>query len=132
MSGYSEVMAGSDARLCFVGDSSTLGVGDPTGAGWVGPVAAAAREQVHQVTFYNLGVRRDTSIDISHRWLAEARCRVPEHRTLELFGRMLDNAHNAGWAALAVGPPPVADLAATERARVLCAGTLRLQIHPED
>ncbi|MGH3669037.1 MAG: hypothetical protein ACRDSH_00130 [Pseudonocardiaceae bacterium] len=122
MSGYSEVMAGSDVRLCFVGDSYTLGVGDPTGAGWVGPVAAAAREQGHQVTFYNLGVRRDTS---SRSAIAGSLRHAAGYRSTDI-GAVRADAHNAGWAALAIGPPPVADLAATERARVSCAGMARV------
>ena len=55
--------AAPDVRVCVLGDSFTAGVGDPTGAGWVGPVAAAARRSGWELTVYGLGVRRDTSVD---------------------------------------------------------------------
>ena len=55
-------------RLCFIGDSLVNGTGDPTGLGWVGRVTASARRRGHDVTTYNLGIRRDTSADIAARW----------------------------------------------------------------
>ena len=39
-----------DVRVCVLGDSCTAGVGDPTGAGWVGPVAAVARRAGRELT----------------------------------------------------------------------------------
>ncbi|GAB3832266.1 hypothetical protein GCM10027610_024140 [Dactylosporangium cerinum] len=134
-------------RVCFFGDSFTVGVGDPSGAGWVGPVAAAARAQGHQLTVYNMGVRRDTSLDVAQRWLPEARARlkdgqafgvvfalgtndvdvwlgqvrVPQSRSLALLAGMLEDAHAAGWHTLVVGPPPVLDRQASRRAADLAA-----------
>lgn len=53
-------------RLCFIGDSFVNGTGDDACLGWAGWICAAARQQGHDVTAYNLGVRRDTSTnDIS-------------------------------------------------------------------
>jgi hypothetical protein len=52
-------------RICFVGDSLVNGTGDPVGLGWVGRACAAARRRGHEVTCYNLGIRRDTSADIA-------------------------------------------------------------------
>ncbi|WNV74308.1 GDSL-type esterase/lipase family protein [Geodermatophilus sp. DSM 44513] len=141
-------MAPSDVRLCVFGDSFTAGVGDPTGAGWVGPVVAAARDPRWRLTVYTLGVRRDTSVDIARRWLGEARSRLKDgdrfgvvlafgtndadeqqgrrrvrrERTLALLADVLDDAHTADWAALVVGPPPVADPAPSARAADLAAG----------
>lgn len=68
-----------DIRICFFGDSFTLGVGDPELLGWTGRVcraAMAANPDLH-LTAYNLGVRRDTSADIAARWRAEAERRLP-------------------------------------------------------
>ncbi|GGO21407.1 GDSL-type esterase/lipase family protein [Micromonospora parathelypteridis] len=136
-----------DLRVCFFGDSFTVGVGDPSGAGWVGPVAAAARAQGHDLTVYNMGVRRDTSLDVAQRWLPEARVRlkdgqafgvvfafgtndvdmqlgqvrVPPDRSLALLAAMLDDAHAERWHTLVVGPPPVQDRQASRRAADLAA-----------
>lgn len=67
-------------RICFFGDSFMNGTGDPEGMGWVGRACAAARHAGHDLTCYNLGIRRDTSADILARWEGEARRRLPpEH-----------------------------------------------------
>jgi acyl-CoA thioesterase-1 len=137
-----------DLRVCFFGDSFTLGVGDPTGAGWVGLVAAAARSEGHDLTAYNLGVRRDTSVDIARRWRSEARerlkdgdlfgvvfavgtndvavhhgrPRVPRARSLTLLADMLDDAHTALWSTLVIGPPSLQDRQDNARAAELATG----------
>ena len=137
-----------DIRLCFFGDSFTVGVGDPLGAGWVVPVVAAAPVAGHALTAYNLGIRRDTSLDISRRWALEARerlkdgdrygvvfafgvndvdsreggRRVPRERSLGILSELLDGVAAAGWSALVVGPPPVDDAQHSERAADLAAG----------
>ncbi|MCZ2820744.1 GDSL-type esterase/lipase family protein [Modestobacter sp. VKM Ac-2977] len=142
------VIASPDVRVCVFGDSFTAGVGDRTGAGWVGQVTAAAQDPRWSLTAYNLGVRRDTSVDIARRWSGEARSRlkdgdrfgivlafgtndvdeqegrrrVPRERTLDLLGQMLNDAHTAGWASLVVGPPPVLDTALSARAGALAVG----------
>ena len=48
-------------RICFFGDSIVNGTGDDDALGWVGRVMAAARGKRLDVTYYNLGVRRDTA-----------------------------------------------------------------------
>ena len=137
-----------DVRVCVLGDSSTAGVGDPTGAGWVGPVAAVARGAGWELTAYGLGVRRDTSVDVARRFLAEAswrlrdgnrygvvvavglndvvladgRRRVPRERSLAALAEVLDGAAARGWAALVVGPPPVSQADESARAADLSAG----------
>ena len=137
-----------DVRVCFLGDSFTAGVGDPTGAGWVGPVAAVARRAGWELTAYGLGVRRDTSVDVARRFLAEAswrlrdgnrygvvvtvglndvvladgRRRVPRERSLAALAEVLDGAAARGWAALVVGPPPVSEADESARAADLSAG----------
>ncbi|MEX5719358.1 GDSL-type esterase/lipase family protein [Geodermatophilus maliterrae] len=137
-----------DVRVCFLGDSLTAGVGDPTGAGWVGPVSAAAREAGWQLTAYGLGVRRDTSVDVAGRWLDEARRRlrdgdrygavfafgtndvdvldgrrrVDRQHSLTTLAGLLADAEAAGWPVLVIGPPPVADGDASARAADLADG----------
>lgn len=128
------MIAPPDVRVCVFGDSFTAGVGDRTGAGWVGRVAAAAQGPGWSLTVYNLGVRRDTSVDIARRWFGEARSRLKDvdeqwgrrrvrrERTLARLADMLDDVHTAGWAPLAVGPPPVLNAALSARAADLAAG----------
>lgn len=65
-------------RICFIGDSFVNGTGDDECLGWTGRVCAAARKPGHDLTFYNLGVRRDTSDDIAARWRREAEARLPD------------------------------------------------------
>ncbi len=127
-------------RLCFIGDSFVNGTGDDTCLGWVGRICAAARQQGHDVTAYNLGVRRDTSTDIAARWRAEAAVRLPagcDGRLVFSFGandccfgedgkirvpktHSLANAQailtaaKAVWPVLMIGPPPVRDNPSTD------------------
>ena len=67
-----------DLRVCFIGDSFVAGVGDPQHLGWTGRLAAESWRAGRPLTAYNLGVRRQTSLDISHRWLFECEQRLPE------------------------------------------------------
>lgn len=119
-------------RICFIGDSFVNGTGDPTGLGWVGRAAAAARRRGHDVTTYNLGIRRDTSADVATRWQEEVSRRLPadiDGRLVFSFGandcivengaprvaaeRSLENARSILGAAkarhpiLMLGPPPL-------------------------
>lgn len=64
-------------RICFVGDSFVNGTGDPDYRGWTGRICAAARSEGHDITHYNLGIRRDTSADIKSRWQNEVIRRLP-------------------------------------------------------
>lgn len=67
----------TELRICFVGDSITHGTQDDTTLGWPGRLCAKARRRGHDVSHYNLGVRRDTSLDIAKRWKAECEARLP-------------------------------------------------------
>lgn len=64
-----------DIRICFVGDSLVNGTGDETALGWAGRLCVAAGAAV---TYYNLGIRGNTSKDISLRWKNECALRLPE------------------------------------------------------
>ena len=139
-------MRRGDHRICFVGDSFVQGTGDATGLGWTGRVAAAGRAAGHDLTAYNLGIRRDTSADIAARWQAEcdARFRVAcspyvvfsfgandmtaDDETLRLpmpasianFRNIISGA-KARCPTLVIGPPPVGDSAQDVRIFTLCA-----------
>jgi acyl-CoA thioesterase-1 len=60
-------------RALFLGDSLVAGIGDSAGGGWVARVVGACHEQGMPVTAYNLGIRRETSLQVAARWRAEAR-----------------------------------------------------------
>jgi lysophospholipase L1-like esterase len=135
----------ADRRVLFFGDSFVAGVGDPAGQGWVGRVAAASFAAGLPLTAYNLGVRRETSLDVAARWRAEARprmrvpasygvvcsfgvndtsddggrVRVEPGLAVDALGRVLDEAAQLGLAALVVGPAPSGDSAQDERSRAL-------------
>ena len=74
-----------DIRICFIGDSFVNGTGDDTALGWVGRVCAAARARGVGLTAYNLGIRRDTSLDVLARCAQEWRRRLPD----EIDGRIV-------------------------------------------
>lgn len=64
-------------RVCFVGDSYVAGTGDPTALGWVGRVCAKAWNRGHDLSFYNLGIRGETSVMLAARWRRECALRLP-------------------------------------------------------
>lgn len=133
-------------RLLFFGDSHVAGVGDPTGAGWVGRLVAASFNAGLPVTAYNLGVRGQTSEEVLARWRAEASHRLhpdADCRAVVSFGvndatcvngeprasvacsrralaEMLDDAASMGVSAFVVGPAAVADRSHNERIGKLC------------
>jgi len=121
-------------RICFVGDSMVNGTGDPECLGWTGRVCAAAMHDGHEITHYNLGIRRETSGEIAARWHGEVRRRLPDGidgRVVFSFGlndltvedgkprvsraNSLGNLHaildqaRRGYQVLMVGPPPMLD-----------------------
>lgn len=127
-------------RICFIGDSFVNGTNDPDCLGWTGRVCALARRRGHDLTLYNLGIRRDTSQNIAGRWRAESAARLPPEApgllvfsfgvndccdddgcrrvtpaaTLDTARRLLAEA-SARHPVLMVGPPPIADDAVNSR-----------------
>lgn len=123
-----------DLRICFIGDSLVNGTGDPQCLGWSGRICAEAVQQSIELTYYNLGVRRETSLQIEARWPGEVAPRLPDDcsgRLVFSFGvndttqengaprvdpeasvaclhRILERAQ-ALYPVLMVGPPPIAD-----------------------
>ncbi|PFG44739.1 lysophospholipase L1-like esterase [Isoptericola jiangsuensis] len=134
-----------DVRVCFVGDSFVAGVGDPTALGWVGRVVAASAARGLPLTAYNLGVRRQTSVEVAARLPAEVAPRLVEAadpRVVLSFGVndttavdgvprvdpgvTVEALHAAVRAVapvpvLLVGPPAVVDPAQDARVRHLTA-----------
>jgi len=133
-------------RLFFIGDSFINGTGDPEALGWVGRVCAALQTAGTELTFYNLGIRGDTTTLIARRWQAEVQCRLaPDSQAAFVFSfgandinfldgqqrvegaKSLENAQAILATAQAMGPvlmlgsPPVADdPAANQRLASLC------------
>jgi acyl-CoA thioesterase I len=131
---YNRHMNAPDIRICFIGDSYVHGTGDDDCLGWAGRLCAAARRAGHNITYYNLGVRRETSADIARRWQAECAARllpgtqnhvvfsfgandvslvdgrrlVAEEETLANLQNMLVAAKPM-YRTLVVGPPAAAD-----------------------
>ncbi len=128
-----------DIRLCFIGDSFVNGTGDELALGWAGRLSAMANAQGTQVTYYNLGIRRNTSRDILLRWQTECSQRLPagcDGRIVLSCGvndTVLENGAlrvpatescrnvreilqgSDDYTLLMVGPPPVDDEAQNRR-----------------
>ena len=121
-------------RIVFVGDSLTVGVGDPQYLGWPGRLCAASPAAGLGLTLYNLGVRSETSRHIKARIGRELPPRLlprNEARVVLSFGvndvkiengrrkvELADSVDNlfdivsrvaALCPVLVVGPPPVLD-----------------------
>ena len=62
----------------YLGDSHTLGSGDPEALGWAGRLTVAAAGRGIPITGYNLGVGGETSADVVARFGDELRPRQPE------------------------------------------------------
>jgi acyl-CoA thioesterase I len=69
-------MKRSDIRVCFVGDSLTVGVGDRHWAAWPQRACASQQRLGLDLTPYNLGVRGNTSVEVLRRWRAECSRRL--------------------------------------------------------
>ena len=132
-----------DIRICFVGDSFVNGTGDEAALGWAGRLCASASSSNIRVSYYNLGIRRDTSQDILLRWENECALRLPDScdgRVVISCGvndtaiengkvrvRFVDSCANVRsilrraeqYTALMVGPPPVLDDKQNERIKEL-------------
>jgi lysophospholipase L1-like esterase len=132
----------------FFGDSVTLGVNDIAAGGWTARFAGkAAQAGLHTLpdTFYNLGVRKNSSRMIMERWEQEFRVRVIDGVPAYLlfcFGTvdmaaprglpnipMGESAANAGdilkkagmfGKLLMMSAPPVKDEEHNQRLEALC------------
>ena len=132
-----------DIRICFIGDSLVNGACDETTLGWTGRVCANANNNGNRFTYYNLGIRGNTSSDILNRWKHECFDRLPDtcdarvvfscgiNDTVFLDGKtrltieesisnikfLLDEASK--YKLILVGPPPVIDNEQNKRIELL-------------
>ncbi len=121
--------------ICFFGDSIVNGVGDGECLGWVGRLCAETKSKGHDLTFYNLGVRKNSSRDVLARWQEETERRMlpgVETRLVFAFGtvdmvqgtegtvnipleqsqanaRSILERASGRFPTLCVGPPAMAD-----------------------
>jgi acyl-CoA thioesterase I len=133
-------MGDEDIRICFFGDSYVAGVGDQEALGWCGRIISNACKQGKAITYYNLGIRRNTSLDIESRWKNEASMRLPNdykpylvfsygtndtniengkqrvsfEETILATKRIISAAKNIA-STLLIGPPQVVDIAHNKR-----------------
>jgi len=138
-----------DIRICFIGDSLVNGTGDEAALGWAGRLCALAHASDIPVTYYNLGIRRNTSRDILLRWESECTLRLPDscdgrivlscgvNDTAIENGKMrVDFAESCEnvrailrgakqYTVLMVGPPPVLDDEQNERIEDLSVALAR-------
>jgi len=133
-----------DYRLCFIGDSFVNGTGDPDKLGWPGRLCALSEDNSRHITYYNLGVRKESSEDIQKRWLNECRIRLPEASKNALIfsfgvndsliengqirvkqGQSLINAREIlsqakeQYPTLMIGPPPIDNEDTNKRIKML-------------
>ena len=128
-----------DIRICFIGDSLVNGTGDEAALGWAGRLCAMANASDIPITYYNLGIRRNTSKDILLRWENECTLRLPDScdgrivlscgvndTAIENERIRVDSAESCAnvqailrgakqYTVLMVGPPPVLDDEQNER-----------------
>lgn len=134
----------SNVRICFVGDSFINGTGDSECLGWTGRICSTGIKQGHDITYYNLGIRRETSTDIAGRWLEEVSRRLPsdcDRRIVFSFGVNDTTIENGKvrvelskskentlhilsvakslFSILMVSPPPIADIEQNSRVKFL-------------
>jgi len=133
-----------DIRICFMGESFINGTGDSTHLGWTGRLCTALSQQGYSVTYYNLGIRRETSSELVQRWQAEAERRLSvscDKRVVFSFGtndttiengkprvelanslkntRQILSAVKHYYPVLMVSPPPIANDEQNTRIQVL-------------
>lgn len=130
--------------ICFFGDSLTLGTGDQACLGWAGRICVPPVARGRALTYYNLGIRKDSSREIAGRWREEAARRVlPGYETRLVFAfgtgdaAILDGRRHVEpgeteanaeailkeaareHEVLFIGPPPVGSAEHTARNREL-------------
>jgi lysophospholipase L1-like esterase len=135
-----------DIRICFIGESFVNGTGDPTYLGWTGRLCQNLAQQGHEVTHYNLGIRRETSTLLSKRWQTEVERRSQmgaQLRLVFLFGtndtsiqngkrrvsltesventRQILSAAQQRYPVLMISPPPIVEIEQRSRIQELVA-----------
>ena len=132
-----------DIRICFVGDSFVNGTGDEEALGWAGRLCADANAGSSSITYYNLGIRRNTSRDILKRFEMECSPRLIEDcdsrvvlscgvndTVVENGARRIPYTESLGnvrelllkakkYKTILIGPPPVGEDDQNERIMAL-------------
>ena len=134
-----------DIRICFIGNSFVNGTGDPEKLGWCTRVCSKSTDKSRDITYYNLGIRRETSSDIKERWEAEAeqrffegsdnrvvfsfgvndtvieegKMRVENQQSIQNIHAILTKAKMIYNGILMIGPAPIDDKEANERIKAL-------------
>jgi acyl-CoA thioesterase I len=108
-------------RICFVGDSYVAGTGDPECLGWVGRACRTRWRAGDPVTWYNLGIRGDTSACIERRWRLECEARVGPHNS----GRLVFSFGINDGAVDGVGRLRLSQTASLHAARRIIAGAAK-------
>ncbi len=123
-----------EIRVCFIGESFVNGTGDPEFLGWTGRVCRHIASKGYEITYYNLGVRAETSRYLKQRWRSEVSYRLASEydgRVVFSFGvndsgcagkqQGIDLAESIAntcsflaeaqelYPVLMVGPPPCGD-----------------------
>jgi lysophospholipase L1-like esterase len=132
-----------DIRICFVGESFVNGTGDRSHLGWTGRLCAQLSQR-YSVTYYNLGIRQETSAQLAQRWEEESDRRFPpnsDNRIVFSFGtndttlengkprvELADSLHNARqiittakekYPILMISPPAILDSSQNQRIHLL-------------
>ncbi|WP_337995933.1 GDSL-type esterase/lipase family protein [Oleispirillum naphthae] len=134
-----------DLRLIFFGDSLVNGACDPEMLGWCGRLARLTAARTPEATYYNLGVRHQTSRELLARFRAELGIRlagdfekravisigfndtvledgiprVPPADSRAALAEMLAAAAEFGCPVLVVSPPTSTEAAQAARIRAL-------------
>jgi lysophospholipase L1-like esterase len=83
-------------RFAALGDSATVGIGDPVPGGWRGwsRLLAAALATAYDLSYCNLAVSGSTASDVVHTQLAEAVAHRPQLASLVVG---VNDTMRAGW-----------------------------------
>ncbi len=71
-------------RIVFLGDSLVNGACDKAILGWPGRLCEEAMRNGRIITYYNLGIRGETSKEILLRWELEVKRRLPKNEDCRL------------------------------------------------
>lgn len=86
---FNVAITARDSRLCFIDESFVNGTGDSTHLSWTGILCQTLSRRGDRVTYYSLGIRRETSTELLARWQEECTRRLPPgcyHRVVFCFG----------------------------------------------
>lgn len=120
------------------------GTGDRIYLGWTGRLCLNLSQQGYEVTYYNLGIRRETSTELAFRWQSEVTRRLlpgSNNRLVFSFGTNDTTLENGSlrvelaqsianarqiltiakqkYPVLMISPPPILDSEQNQRTQIL-------------